>query len=187
MNTVFLMIARLLYDKGYGEYVEAARMIRKEYPSTEFQLLGSIDTEYPNHVPENVVGRDDAEGVIRYLGYRTDVLSFIRKADCIVLPSSYNEGLSRVLIEALAIQKPVITTDIPGCRETVEQGYNGYLIPTHDADALASAIRRFLLLSDEERVAMGRYGRRKAERQFDVRDVIIAYRKITERFNEETK
>lgn len=178
MKTVFLMIARILYDKGYQEYVDSARIIRKEFPDVEFWLLGKIDNEYPNHVPEDVVYRDNDAGIIHYLGFVSDVRSIMMSADCIVLPS-YHEGLSRVLMESLALQRPIITTNIPGCRETVEEGYNGYLVPSKDANALAVAIKRFLSLTEEERLAMGKHGREKAERQFDVRKVIAIYRKIT--------
>jgi len=178
MKTVFLMIARILYDKGYQEYVDSARIIRKEFPDVEFWLLGKIDNEYPNYVPEDVVYRDNDAGIIHYLGFVSDVRSIMMSADCIVLPS-YHEGLSRVLMESLALQRPIITTNIPGCRETVEEGYNGYLVPSKDANALAVAIKRFLSLTEEERLAMGKHGREKAERQFDVRKVIAIYRKIT--------
>ena len=178
MKTVFLMIARILYDKGYQEYVDSARIIRKEFPDVEFWLLGKIDNEYPNHVPEDVVYRDNDAGIIHYLGFVSDVRSIMMSADCIVLPS-YHEGLSRVLMESLALQRPIITTNIPGCRETVEEGYNGYLVPSRDANALTVAIKRFLSLTEEERFAMGKHGREKAERQFDVRKVIAIYRKIT--------
>ena len=172
------MIARVLYDKGYTEYVEAARIVRKEYPDAEFHLLGAVDTAYPNHVPEEVIKKDHAERIIHYLGYASNVRPIMQTADCIVLPS-YHEGLSRVLIEALAMGKPIITSDIPGCRETVEEGRNGYLVPPRNIEALASAFRRFLSLSSEERKSMGSYGRMKAEREFDVKDVIAVYRKIT--------
>ena len=174
------MIARVLYDKGYREYVDAARLIRSEYPGVEFQLLGRIDKEYPEHVPEEIVLKDQSEGTIRYLGYVSNVRPILQAASCIVHPTFYNEGMSRVLMEAMAMRKPIITTDIPGCRETVEDGRNGFLVPPCDAVALADAIRRFLSLSEEERLAMGCYGREKAEREFDVRNVIAVYRRITD-------
>lgn len=178
MKIVFLMIARLLYDKGYAEYVEAARTIRKEYPDVEFNLLGPIDEAYPKHVLGSVVQKDNEEGVIRYLGYASNVRSFVQASDCIVLPS-YHEGLSRVLIEALAMGKPIITTNIPGCKETVEEGRNGFLVPPRDVDALAQAMERFIRLPEEDRIKMGKYSREKAEREFDIRNVIAIYRKIT--------
>lgn len=172
------MIARVLYDKGYQEYVDAARYIQSKYSNVEFWLLGKIDNEYPNHVPKDVINRDSNDGIIKYLGYSIDVPHFIRKADCIVLPS-YHEGLSRVLMEAIAMQKPVITTDIPGCRETVDDGANGYLIPPKNSRKLAEAIERFLHLSDAQKEEMGKYSRNKAEMQFDINQVISIYRKIT--------
>lgn len=172
------MVARVLYDKGYTEYVEAARMVRKEHPEAEFHLLGTIDTAYPKHVPEEVIKKDHTEGIIHYLGYASNVRPIMQTADCIVLPS-YHEGLSRVLIEALAMGKPIITSDIPGCRETVEEGHNGYLVPPRNIEALADAFRCFLSLPLVERKSMGRYGRMKAEREFDVKNVIAVYRKIT--------
>lgn len=172
------MVARVLYDKGYTEYVGAARVIRKEFPETEFQLLGKIDEVYPNHVPENIVLRDNDEGTIHYLGVTSNVRPIMQAADCIVLPS-YHEGLSRVLIEALAMGKPIITSDIPGCCETVEEGVNGFLVAPRSVDELVIAIRRFLSLTQEERMEMGRKGREKAEREFDVKNVIAVYRKIT--------
>ena len=178
MKTVFLMIARVLYDKGYQEYVDAARIIRQEHPDVEFWLLGKIDEEYPNHVPGSVVDADHSAGIICYKGFTPDVKPIEKEADCIVLPS-YHEGLSRVLIEALAMHKPIITTDISGCKETVEDGRNGYLVPPRNVDALVKAIRKFLNLSQEERKAMGDYGRKKAEREFDVKNVIAVYREIT--------
>ena len=179
MKTVFLMIARVLYDKGYQEYVDAARAVRRDYPEAEFRLLGRIDEEYPNHVPKEVVQKDESDGTIRYLGFISNVRPVIEAASCIVHPTFYNEGMSRVLMEAMAMRKPIITTDIPGCRETVDEGRNGYLVPPRDSGALEGALRRFLALSEEERTAMGRHGREKAEREFDVRNVVAAYRKIT--------
>ena len=129
-------------------------------------------------LPIYVVLRVVASGAIRYLGYAGDVGSVMRKSDCIVLPS-YHEGMSRVLMEACAMGKPIITSDISGCRETVEDGRNGYLVPPMDKVALTDAIRRFLYLSDDARSRMGLYSRQLAESRFDVRDVIKVYRRIT--------
>lgn len=175
----FLMIARILYDKGYVEYVEAAKIVRREYSDVEFLLLGRIDEEYPNHVPADVVEQDNRAGHIRYLGFVNDVRSVVLSADCIVHPTFYYEGMSRVLMEAMALRKPIITTSIPGCMETVDDGVNGYLVRPRDVDSLVNALRLFLSLSDEEQKTMGQYGRRKAEREFDVKNVISVYRNIT--------
>lgn len=179
MKTIFLMIARILYDKGYREYVEAAKIIKRDYHDTEFWLLGNIDEAYPNHVPEAVIMRDHNEGIIKYCGYNLNVRPFIKQADCIIHPTYYNEGMSRVLMEAMAMEKPIITTNIPGCCETVEQGKNGFLVPPKDIDALTEAIRKFINLTKEERLQMGKYGREKVEKEFDVRNVISVYKNIT--------
>lgn len=176
----FLMVSRLLYDKGYREYVGAAKVIRRVYPDCEFQLLGNVDADYPDHVPEEQVLKDQRAGHVRYLGYHPDVLRYIGQADCIVLPS-YHEGLSRVLMEALAMEKPIITTDIPGCRETVTDGKNGFLVRPRDTESLVGAMKKFLGLSPADRVAMGTCGRWLAEEVFDVREVVKIYRKITDR------
>lgn len=179
MMVRFLMIARVLYDKGYSEYVSAAQAIKAIDPDVEFLLLGAIDTSYPNHVPKSIVDQDVATGVINYLGYIGDVTSVIKTIDCIVLPS-YHEGMSRVLMEGLAMSKPIITTDIPGCKETVDDGINGFLCKPHDTASLIAAIKKFLRLSDKERLAFGQAGRRKAESQFDVRKVIAVYHSLTD-------
>lgn len=176
----FLMIARLLYDKGYLEYVAAACEIKKIYTDAEFLLLGSIDESYPNHVPRSVVEKDVANGSINYLGYIDDVRAVVRDVDCIVHPSFYNEGLSRVLMEGLAMAKPIITTDIPGCKETVDDGINGFLCKPRDAESLVAAIKKFLRLSEYERLKLGQAGRQKAEKQFDVRKVIAVYHSLTD-------
>lgn len=173
------MVARILYDKGYQEYVDAAKAIRKEYPDIEFWLLGKIDEAYPNHVPKEVVEKDNHEGAIHYLGFSSDVKAIETQADCMIHPTYYNEGMSRVLMEAMAMGKPIITTDIPGCKETVEDGINGYIVPPRNVPALLDAIHKFIALSTEERRLMGKHGREKAEREFDVKNVIAVYRKIT--------
>ena len=177
-KTTFLMIARLLYDKGYDEYTQAARFIKKQYPDTEFQLLGKIDTAYPNHVPETQVRKDHLEGIVNYLGFSSDVIPKIQTADCIILPS-YHEGMSRVLIEALAMGKPIITTDIPGCREAVDNGKNGFIIPPKNSRALIAAIEKFINTAPIIRAEMGRYGRQKAEKEFNITQVLDIYKEIT--------
>lgn len=175
---VFLMIARLLYDKGYREYVEAAHLIKCKYPDCEFQLLGSVDIEYPNHVSKEQVLKDSEGGCIQYLGYSSNVIRYIQYADCIVLPS-YHEGLSRVLMEAIAMGKPVITTDIPGCREAVENGKNGFLVLPQNVMSLTEGIEKFVNVSPELRDEMGRNSRRRAEEVFDIKQVIAVYQQIT--------
>lgn len=170
----FLMIARLLWDKGVGEYVEAARRLRSQHPNAHFQLLGFLDV--PNRTAVSRVDVEGwvAEGVIDYLGDCEDVRPFISAADCIVLPS-YREGLPRVLLEGAAMAKPLIATDVPGCRHVIEQGTNGYLCDVRNAHSLAAAMRKMARLTPDEREELGRAGRAKVEAQFDERIVIERY------------
>ena len=173
------MIARLLYDKGYREYVEAARIIKEHYKDVVFLLLGDIDESYPNHVPREIVAQDVASGLITYLGYQSNVRDIIKQSDCIIHPTFYNEGLSRVLMEALAMSKIIIATNIPGCCETVDPGMNGFLVPPQDIRALVDAIIEFINLTEDQKKMMQKYARAKAEREFDIVNVIKEYRKIT--------
>ena len=170
----FLLVARLLWDKGVGEYVEAARQVRRTHPDVRFRMLGFLDAANRRAVPRAEVERWIAEGVVDYLGEADDVRPFIAAADCVVLPS-YREGLPRVLLEAAAMARPVIATDVPGCRHVAEEGVNGFLCAVSDAASLADAMRRMLALAPERRAAMGAAGRARIEREFDERIVAARY------------
>lgn len=164
----FILVARLLREKGVFEYVEAARQIKAEHPDTRFVLLGSIDLN-PGSVSESTV-RDWAEqGLIEWPGQVTDVRDWLAQSSVFVLPS-YREGLPRSTQEAMAMGRAVITTDVPGCRDTVSDGVNGYLVPARDAAALADAMRR-LIAQPELLASMGKQGRDIAERKFDVKNI----------------
>jgi len=171
----FLMAARMLWNKGVGEYVEAGRYIRHSHPKAEFCLLGFLDVQNPGAVSRAQMDKWVAEGVITYLGVRDDVRGEICLADCVVLPSYYREGVPRSLMEAAAMGRPIITADSVGCREVVEDGINGYLCKPRDAKDLAEKMERMIALSPEERAEMGRRGREKMEREFDERIVINKY------------
>lgn len=173
----FLTVARVLYDKGFCELVQAASILNRSYGNIEFQWLGAIDTGYAKFVAKDEVDRLHERGIINYLGFQKDVREYMRAADCIVLPS-YHEGMSRVLMESLALRKPIITTNIPGCRELVDDGINGYLCEPRDVGSLACALEKFMKLSEEERIRMGEMSREKAEAQFDVKSVIAIYESI---------
>jgi glycosyltransferase involved in cell wall biosynthesis len=170
----FLLIARLLWDKGVGEYAEAARLVRAEAPDTRFEMLGFLDVENRTAVPRSDVEAWGAEGLIDYLGPSNDVRPAIAGADCVVLPS-YREGLPRTLLEAAAMAKPLITTDVPGCRQVVDQGMNGFLAEVRSARSLADAMLRMIRLSPAERRAMGAAGRAKMEREYDEKLVVARY------------
>lgn len=171
---VFLLIGRLLWDKGIGEYVEAARIVKAKQPGVEFRLLGPLDTGNRAAIPEHRIRGWEREGLISYLGKTEDVRPFIASCDAVVLPS-YREGVPTALLEAMSMQKPVITTDAPGCREVVEDRENGFIVQPKNVPALAGALETFVALSEEEKVRMGRKGRQLAVNRFDERIVTDAY------------
>ena len=175
-KVVFLMIARVLYDKGMVEYVDAARMLLEKYDNIEFQLLGSHDGS-KGSIPENEFTNWQKEGVIKYLGTTDNVYSKIEKADCIVLPS-YREGTPKTLLEALAIGRPIVTTRAVGCKETVKDGENGYLCKTKSAGSLADSLERIVKLSDDDRNLMGKESRKLAESKFAEKFVFDKYKRV---------
>ena len=170
----FLLIARMLRDKGVGEYVEAARLLRKRWPQAEFCLLGFVDLQNPAAISRAEIDAWVAEGVVNYLGVSDDVRVQIAVADCVVLPS-YREGTPRTLLEAAAMCRPIITTDAVGCREVVNDGVNGYLCNVRDPRDLAAKMIQILLLSPEQRREMGLLGRAKMVVEFDEQIVIKKY------------
>lgn len=165
----FLMIARLLVDKGVRDYAAAARLIRSRYPGVRFRLVGPFDPN-PGALREEEVRAWVQEGLIDYLGALEDVRPAIATSSIYVLPSYYGEGTPRTVLEAMAMARPVVTTDAPGCRETVREGINGYLVPVRDPQALARALEHFIL--DPHLIRrMGQEGRRMAAEKYDVHKV----------------
>jgi glycosyltransferase involved in cell wall biosynthesis len=166
--TTFLLIARLLGDKGVREYVAAARILTRKYPHAVFQLVGWIDTN-PDAIRPDELNEWIKEGAIEYLGRLNDVQPAIAACSVYVLPS-YREGTPRTVLEAMAIGRPIVTTDAPGCRETVVHEDNGLLVAVKSVDQLVAAMQRFL---DDPKLAarMGRRSREIAETKFDVRNV----------------
>jgi glycosyltransferase involved in cell wall biosynthesis len=164
----FLMIARLIRDKGVFEYLEAARSIKLEFPRVQFDLVGYID-DNPAAISQKELNDLEKEAVINYKGKLEDVRPAIEASSVYVLPS-YREGTPRTVLEAMSMGRPIITTDVPGCRETVDDGFNGFLVKDKDADHLANAMRRFIdnpdLISE-----FGKASRKVAEKKFDVKKV----------------
>lgn len=161
----FIFIARLLREKGVYDFVDAARRVKALHPEVRFLLLGSIDLN-PSSILESEVRAWVSEGVVEWPGHVSDVRSWIAKASVFVLPSYYREGLPRSTQEAMAMGRPVITTDLPGCRETVEEAVNGFMVPARDPEALARAMLFFV----EQPTCiepMGAASRRMAEEKFD--------------------
>ena len=170
----FLLIARLLWDKGIQEYVDAARTIRAIMPKVRCRILGFVDVDNRTAVPRATLDGWVSEGWIDYLGSTDDVRPFIAEADCIVLPS-YREGMPRVLLEASAMGKPVVGTDVPGVREAVDDGVTGFLCQARSARSLADAMLKVARMPIAERAKLGAAGRRKVEREFLQSIVIEQY------------
>ncbi|MBR1461764.1 MAG: glycosyltransferase family 4 protein [Prevotella sp.] len=165
----FLFIGRMLKDKGIEEYFDAARAIKAKYPDTEFQILGNMEGDYQ--------ARLDAltkEGIVNHLGVTSDVRPYIGAVECTVMPS-YHEGMSNVNLESAANGRPVITTDVPGCRETVDDGVTGILVKSRDTQSLTDGVEKFLSLTYDQKKQMGIAGRKKVEREFDREMVVKAY------------
>lgn len=170
----FLLIARLLLDKGIAEYVDAARMVRLRFPNARFQLLGGGGGDNPSAVPQADLERWVAESIVELLGASEDVRPHIAAAHCVVLPS-YREGLPRSLLEGAAMGRPLIASDVPGCRDVIDNGETGLLCQVRSATSLAGAMEQMLSMSLPARVTMGAAGRHKVEVEYDQRLVAAAY------------
>ena len=174
--TRFLLIARMLFDKGISQYVESARALKKKYgESVEFRLLGFLDVDNPSAVSKAQMNAWVSEGVVNYLGTSDSVETEIAQVDCMVLPSYYREGVPKSLIEAGAMGKPIVTTDNVGCRETVEDGYNGFICAPRSTESLILALEKIIKMSHSERLDFGLNSRNKIEKEFDEKIVINKY------------
>ena len=171
----FLYAGRLLSDKGLPELVEAMRRLRQRYPTAECWVVGELSPDNPAALPKEQILAWMEARLIRYFGRTRDVRRFLKHADALVFPS-HREGMPRAVLEAMAMAKPVITTDAPGCRAAVRNNDNGLLVPVADADALLAAMETMIELSPAEREAMGRRSRQRVLAEFD--DKIITERYV---------
>ena len=165
----FLFISRLLKDKGTEEFFEMAQSIKEKYPNTEFQILGWCEGDYKQQIDQLVKAN-----IVKYLGPTSDVRPYLREVHCTIMPS-YHEGMSNVNLESAANGRPVITTNVPGCQETVEDGKTGYLVNARDTNSLISAVERFINLPHSQKIEMGKNARNKVEREFDRQIVVAKY------------
>ncbi len=172
----FLLIARMLKDKGVIEFVNAAQLLKELGVKVDFYLLGFLDVQNPAAISSELMKEWTDQGFVKYLGPSDDVREHIALADCIVLPS-YREGTPRSLLEAAAMSKPIITTNVVGCKEVVEHGVNGFLCEVKNAQDLALKMKEMLFLSEDQRKLMGQNGRIKMEKEFDEKIVIQKYLK----------
>jgi glycosyltransferase involved in cell wall biosynthesis len=172
----FMLVGRLLWDKGVGEYIDAARTLRARHPEVRFQLLGPVGVDNPSAISLDEVRAWEREGIVEYLGEAHDVRAHMTQADCVVLPS-YREGVPRTLMEASAMGRPIVATDVPGCREVVDDGVTGLLCEARSAASLAEKLEQMMTMSCDERQAMGERGRAKVAAQFDETAVVERYLK----------
>lgn len=176
---VFNYIGRILHDKGVDDYIEAAKRIKKEYPQTEFNMLGFIEPTESHY--EQDLAELEKQDIVKYRGSQKDVKPFIKRAHCTIHPSTYGEGMSNVLQESASSGRFLITTNNPGCQETVEDNKTGYIYQGGNVDALVQTIERFLTLPNEQRKNAGELGRERMIEQFSRKIVIKAYREEIKR------
>ena len=170
----FLLISRLIYDKGILEYIEAVDLLKKEGLDARFQLLGQIDEQHKRGIPEKTIKSWIEKNQVEYLGTTEDVKTYIDKSDCVVLPS-YREGTPKTLLEAASMAKPIVATDVPGCNNVVKDGDNGFLCNLKDSKDLADKMKKMLSLDNSKRTEMGQTGRKLIEQNFDESLVINKY------------
>jgi glycosyltransferase involved in cell wall biosynthesis len=170
----FLMIGRLLYDKGILEYIEAIRLMRKKGLKARFQVLGKLEPNKNLGITADQIEEWVKDGLVEYLGCVEDVCPLIEQADCVILPS-YREGTPRTLLEAASLGKPIIATDVPGCRETVDDGLNGFLCKVKDPVDLAAKMTQMMNLNENSLRRMGTHSRNLAVTKFDQNIVIRKY------------
>ena len=176
---VVVMAARLLREKGVEEFIDAARILVARGIQARFLIVGIPDPGNPSSVSVEQIEQWKKEGVVEFAGFRGDVSRIFRESHIVVLPS-YREGLPKVLLEAAACCRAVVTTDVPGCRDAIENGVSGVLVPVHNAMAIANALQE-LILDQEKRQSMGKAGRVLAEREFDISRVVDVHMDIYDR------
>lgn len=169
-TVVFNYIGRVLHDKGVDDYIEAAKRIKKRFPNTEFNMLGFIEPTESHYEAE--LAQLGEQNIIHYRGSQKDVKPWIARAHAIIHPSTYGEGMSNVLLENASSGRPIITTDNPGCQETVNNGETGFIYHGGDIDALVGKIEEFLAMKNVDRKAMGEAGRKKVKAEFS-RDIVV--------------
>ena len=173
----FLLVSRLIHDKGIVEYIEAIKLLRARGVEANFQILGAIDEVHRRGIPADVIHSWIDDGIIEYLGRVRDVRSYIKNADCIVLPS-YREGTPRTLLEAAGMARPIVTTNVAGCNNVVKDSFNGFLCNLKDINDLADKMEKMVKLPFMERRQFGLNGRKLVEQAYDEHVVIDKYQEL---------
>lgn len=166
---ISMVVARIVWSKGVKEYIEAARLLHKKFPIAKFLLIGPLTPDSPEAVPASYMQTLPTN--VKWLSFRKDIKEIFHLSDIVVLPSYYGEGLPYVLLEGMAMGKAIVTTDNVGCREVIDEGKNGFLVPTRDSHALANAIE-LLLFDPEKRKQFGIHSRHKMEKEFDEKVIL---------------
>lgn len=180
-ETVFLFVGRLLIDKGVRVLIDAIRLLKQQnVVGFKCCAIGPIDLSYPGHIDAGEVKKYEEEGLIYHWGQTNDMRQVLNQSNIVVVMPSFHEGMNRALMEACAMGKPIIASDIAGCRELVDSGENGFTIPPRDPEALAEAMRKYLQLTTEQKKEFSQHSREKAERVFDINKVFTVYDKILE-------
>ncbi len=178
-KVVITMVSRLMWEKGVREFIEAAKILKNKYPEVFFLLVGGIDKENPSAISENYLREAEYNGYIKWLGHIDNVVNILAISDIVTLPSYYREGVPKAILEAMAMGKPIVTTNNVGCKDTVEEGKNGFLVPVKNAVALSDRIER-LIKNKSMRIDFGKHSRQLAEREFDENIVVDKTMKIYE-------
>jgi glycosyltransferase involved in cell wall biosynthesis len=179
---IFLLIARLIWDKGIKEYVDAARIVKENTPNVKFQMLGFLDVENRTAVLRSDIDSWVNDGLVEYLGSADDVRPYIERSDCVVLPS-YREGTPKTLLEAGAMRKPIITTNVAGCKDVVDDGKNGFICNVRDAVDLSNKMKQMASMDPVRLSKMGAMSRKKIEDIFDEKLVVGKYMSIIDRIS----
>lgn len=174
----FLMSTRLLKSKGVALYADAARILKKKGYAINFELIGFFEKDHPDSISEEEMNKWEREGIMHYRGFAKDVRPYLKKADCFIFPSFYNEGIPRCLMEAASMELPIITAFNRGCKEVVLNNSNGYVCNSQDPFDLADKMEKMLHLSPEERSRMGKNGRLLVGKKFGIGKVIQEYEQV---------
>lgn len=166
----FVYVGRMMSEKGYGLYIDAAKIIKEKYPNTNFHICGAYEDDYREKTEQLI-----NDGIVTFHGLVDNMVEIYKSVDCTVHPTYYPEGMSNVLLESLACGRPIITTDRPGCKEIVDDGVNGFVVKQKDLDSLVEKIEKFVNLSRDERKQFGLNGREKVEKVFNRQIVIYKY------------
>lgn len=164
------MACRMLVDKGVYEFYKSAILLKRKYPHIRFVLVGGVDPDNPASLSEQQLNEWTQSGIVEWWGHQSDMAETLSKATVVVLPS-YREGMPKVLLEAQALGRPVVTTDVPGCREAIEEGVTGFLAEVKDENSLATAIEK-LISNDSLCEEFSHNARQRAEDKFDIRQVV---------------